>query len=155
MDPGLIYDTSIDDYIQFLCSVGYGTRSLSNLEQTKPNGCKKDGHQGQNLNLPSIVIPNLKRKLTVTKTVTNVGREGSVYEAILKPPHGTTMKVEPRVLMFNSTARALSYKVSFASGREKVLGGYRFGSLTWTDGVHFVRSPVAVRVLQLGTSTDV
>lgn len=155
MDPGLIYDASIDDYIQFLCSVGYSSRSISNLMETKLIKCKKDGHRGQNLNLPSIVIPNLKKRLTVTRTVTNVGHEGSVYEATVRPPHGTTVRVEPPVLRFNLTARVLTYKVSFASAREKVQGGYRFGSLTWTDGEHFVRSPIAVRVLEFGTFADV
>jgi hypothetical protein len=28
---------------------------------------------------------------------------------------------------------------------QKVQGEYRFGSLTWTDGEHFVRSPISVR----------
>ncbi|KAK4771466.1 hypothetical protein SAY87_031998 [Trapa incisa] len=159
MDPGLIYDANVNDYLQFLCSMGYSTRSFSNLGATEPIRCRRgDGQliQGLNLNLPSIVIPSLNGKLTVTRTVTNVGNEvGSVYKAILKPPRGTTMKVDPHVLRFNATLRVLSYKVIFALEREKkVQGGYKFGSITWTDGVHFVRSPVAVRVHEFGVSTD-
>ncbi|XP_031400281.1 subtilisin-like protease SBT3.6 isoform X2 [Punica granatum] len=154
MDPGLVYDTTISDYIRFLCSMGYSRESVANLTETKLR-CKKDQHHGQNLNLPSIVIPSLRRRLTVTRTVTNVGPEDSVYEAVVKPPYGTSMKVEPQVLRFNSTTQVLTFKVSFASVREKARGGYKFGSLTWTDGEHFVRSPVAVRVLEFGIFPDV
>lgn len=99
-----------------------------------------------NLNLPSITIPNLKKTATVSRVVTNVGEITSVlYEAQVQAPYGVQMVVEPRILGFNLTTKALPFKVTFLS-TQKIHGDYRFGSLIWTDGKHFVRIPVSIRV---------
>jgi hypothetical protein len=101
-----------------------------------------------NLNLPSITIPNLKKKVTVTRKVTNVGNVNSVYKAIVQAPIGISMAVEPKTLSFNRINKILSFRVTFLSS-QKVQGEYRFGSLTWTDGEHFVRSPISVRDMEI------
>ncbi|PON37757.1 Subtilase [Parasponia andersonii] len=155
MDPGLIFDVSTQDYIQYLCSLGYKSSSITRLTETQI-ACGRKRHAGLNLNLPSITIPNLKRttSVTVTRTVTNVGRFDSVYEAIVSAPSGVEMRVVPQVLRFNTTTRSMSFKVSFFSA-QRVHGDYKFGSLTWVDGKHRVRSPVAVRVIRFEAYADV
>ncbi|CAK7357475.1 unnamed protein product, partial [Dovyalis caffra] len=144
--PGLVYDTSTEDYIQYLCSIGYSSSSITRLADTKIN-CKKKTNTMLNLNLPSITIPNLKTKVTVTRKVTNVGNGNSVYKALVQPPFGISMTVEPRTLSFNVTNKILSFKVTFLS-TQKIRGEYRFGSLTWTDGERYVRSPISVRAIE-------
>ncbi|XP_009348700.3 subtilisin-like protease SBT3.10 isoform X1 [Pyrus x bretschneideri] len=144
IDPGLIFDTSTKDYMQFLCSLGYTSASITRLTKNTIN-CSTKGH-GMNFNLPSITIPNLKRATTVTRTVTNVGQINSKYTVLVQAPSGVKMTVEPQSLIFNITSQILSFKVTFFS-TERVNGGYKFGSLTWTDGEHIVRSPVAIRVI--------
>ncbi|XP_019464295.1 PREDICTED: subtilisin-like protease SBT3.9 isoform X1 [Lupinus angustifolius] len=146
MDPGLIYNITTDDYIHFLCSIGYGSASISKMTKTNTK-CKKEKHQGLNLNLPSISIPYLKKGAKVMRTVTNVGNITSVYKAQVKAPDGIKVRVEPQILSFNSSSTVLSFNVSFLSTL-KLHGGYRFGSLTWTNGKHFVRVPIAVRTIQ-------
>ncbi|KAG6714367.1 hypothetical protein I3843_05G183600 [Carya illinoinensis] len=74
-----------------------------------------------NLNFPSITIPTLRNSTTFTRTVTNVGAVYSRY-----------------------VAQAISFTVTVSS-THKVTTGYSFGSLTWSDGVHSVRSPISVR----------
>ena len=143
MNPGLIYNATTNDYIQFLCSLGYSSASFTRLTKTAIN-CKRK-NDAMNLNLPSIAIPNLKRTSTVTRTVTNVGNINSKYKAMMQAPPGVKMTVKPQTLSFNKTTRILSYKVTFFSA-QKVNGGYKFGSLTWTDGEHLVRIPIAIRV---------
>ncbi|XVE58184.1 hypothetical protein DITRI_Ditri04bG0150000 [Diplodiscus trichospermus] len=145
VDPGLIYDAGIEDYVQFLCSTGYSSKSVSGLTHTNIN-CTKSRLNELNLNLPSITIPNLKRKLTVTRKVTNVGPVDSVYKATVQAPQGIKTKVEPQILSFNKTTQILTFKVIFFS-IQKVTGGYRFGSLIWTDGKHIVRIPISVRAM--------
>ncbi|KAM5571385.1 subtilisin-like protease SBT3.10 [Rosa sericea] len=152
MDPGLIYNATADDYIQFLCSLGYSSASLTRLTKTTINCIRKT--DAMNLNLPSIAIPNLKKTATVTRTVTNVGNINSKYKAMVQAPRGVKMTVEPQTLSFNITTQILSYKVTFFS-TQKMNGGYKFGSLTWTDGEHLVRSPIAVRVTGFESYTDV
>ncbi|GMP35356.1 hypothetical protein CsSME_00007826 [Camellia sinensis var. sinensis] len=136
INPGLIYNISKQDYIQFMCAMGYSNISISRLTKTTTN-CMKSNHFLLNLNLPSITIPNLKRTVTVLRIVSNVGDINSEYKVQVEAPYGVQMVVEPQILRFNSTIRALPFKVTFFSTR-KMHGDYRFGSLVWTDGKHFV-----------------
>lgn len=137
-DPGLIYDISASDYLNFFnCMGGLG----SNGNCTTPKSSLPD------LNLPSIAIPNLKMSETVVRTVTNVGQPNAVYKAFFQPPAGVEMSVEPPVLVFCKERRVQSFKVTFKATR-KIQGDYTFGSLAWHDGGdHWVRIPIAVRII--------
>ncbi|KAI9174181.1 hypothetical protein LWI28_013257 [Acer negundo] len=146
MYPGLVYNITTQDYVQFLCSMGYNNASISNLTR-KTVICLEHGIN-LNLNLPSITIPNLRKKATVTRTVTNVGHINSVYKAVVRAPYGIKMRIEPQVLRFNKTTRVISYKVRFFSTQKNVQGDYTFGSLTWTDGENFVKSSIAIRAVK-------
>lgn len=146
MDPGLIYNITTEDYVQFLCSMGHSSASISKVTKTTTSCDKKGKNQALNLNLPSISVPNLKKAATVVRTVTNVGNVTAVYKALVKTPYGIRVRVEPQILCFNSDTRVLTFNVSFMS-TQKLHGDYRFGSLTWTDGNHFVRTPIAVRAI--------
>ncbi|XP_022737303.1 subtilisin-like protease SBT3.6 [Durio zibethinus] len=145
VDPGLIYDAGIEDYVQFLCGTGFSSRSVSSLTHTKIN-CTKSRQNELNLNLPSITIPYLKRKVTVFRKVTNVGPVASVYKATVQAPEGIKLKVKPQILSFNKTTQILPFKVTFFS-TQKVYGDHGFGSLIWTDGKHIVRIPISVRAI--------
>ncbi|CAL5214071.1 unnamed protein product [Lathyrus oleraceus] len=147
MNSGLIYNITTEDYIQFLCSMGHNTASIRKVTKTTTSCSKQKSKTLINLNLPSISIPNLKRDTTVMRAVTNVGNINVVYKAIVRTPYGTKMKVEPQILRFNSDTKVLTFNVSFIS-TQKLHGGYRFGSITWTDGEHLVRIPIAVRTIQ-------
>ncbi|XP_061373045.1 subtilisin-like protease SBT3.3 [Gastrolobium bilobum] len=146
MDPGLIYNITTEDYIQFLCSMGYNSASISKVTKITTS-CKKEKQQELNLNLPSISVPNLKRVAKVMRTVTNVGNITAVYKVLVKTPHGIKVRVKPQILSFSSDTRVLTFNVSFLS-TQTLHGDYKFGSLTWTDGKHFVRTPIAVRTIQ-------
>ncbi|KAK6916626.1 Subtilisin-like protease, fibronectin type-III domain [Dillenia turbinata] len=100
-----------------------------------------------NLNLPSISIPDLKKTMTVSRTVTNVGPQNSVYIARIEAPPGTSVSVEPSILAFNSTKKKLKFKVTFCANL-KVQGRYSFGYLFWEDGFHVARIPLTVRTAQ-------
>ncbi|KAJ0971156.1 hypothetical protein J5N97_019115 [Dioscorea zingiberensis] len=134
-DPGLIYDIDPKDYLKyFQCTIGTDDA----CDSTKPL---------YYLNLPSISIPNLKKKVTVSRTVTNVGSTNAIYEAIPESPPGVKMVVEPPVLVFNATHKVNTFKVSFTA-TAKVQGDYTFGSLTWYDkDDHRVRIPIAARIV--------
>ncbi|RVW14805.1 Subtilisin-like protease SBT3.7 [Vitis vinifera] len=81
---------------------------------------------------------------TLTRTVTNVGAPESIYRVVIQPPIGVVITVNPDVLVFNSMTKSITFKVTVSSTHH-VNTGYYFGSLTWTDGVHEVRSPLSVR----------
>ncbi|CAN6986641.1 hypothetical protein IGI04_001166 [Brassica rapa subsp. trilocularis] len=141
-DPGLVYDMGIKDYISYMCSAGYNDTSISRVLGKKTN-CPSPGASILDINLPSITIPNLDQEVTLTRTLTNVGPNNSVYKAVIESPLGVTLTVSPTTLVFGS-GEVLSYAVTAKTSHE-VNTGYFFGSLTWTDGVHDVRIPVSVQ----------
>ncbi|XP_022931500.1 subtilisin-like protease SBT3.7 [Cucurbita moschata] len=144
IDPGLIYDLEVTDYIYYyLCSMGYTEADISHLSQQK-TVCPSKRTSILDLNLPTITVPTLTNSTTVTRTVTNVGNLTAVYKAVIKAPPGSKVRVKPRVLVFNSNVKKISFKVKFSSTLQRNYG-YSFGSLTWTDGVHLVKSPLSVR----------
>lgn len=143
--PGLIYDMAINDYVHYLCAMEYKDSDISKLTG-EPVVCPVDKAISLlDLNLPSITIPNLRHSTTLTRTVTNVGPTNSVYSVVVEPPVGMHVLVYPPVLVFNSMTKSVSFKVTVTSLIHQFDGEYYFGSLVWCDGVHHVRSPIAVR----------
>jgi hypothetical protein len=57
------------------------------------------------------------------------------------------MEVKPTVLEFSKIGEEKTFNVTVTSQKDKVGIGYMFGKLVWTDGTHYVRSPVAVNAL--------
>ncbi|KZV57531.1 hypothetical protein F511_20460 [Dorcoceras hygrometricum] len=143
IDPGLVYDTDTADYTHFLCAMGYNASSI-NLFTKNKTGCSKTTNFLANFNLPSITIPELKRSVTVSRIVTNVGPDWSVYIARIKSPHGTHVVVEPDILKFSPGVNKIKFNVTFWS-HLRIQGVYSFGSLVWDDGSHHVRIPLIVR----------
>ncbi|KAL8150955.1 hypothetical protein V2J09_020763 [Rumex salicifolius] len=143
MDPGLVYDLRIKDYLNFLCSIGYNDTSIT-LFSVKPYHCPAN-FTITNLNYPSISVPNLNNSITVYRTVTNVGPPAT-YKANIQNPFGIKAIVNPRTLKFKRTGQkktfCLTLKKSKAASKD-----YVFGQLTWSDGLHNVRSPIVVKAV--------
>ncbi|KAF9620626.1 hypothetical protein IFM89_013652 [Coptis chinensis] len=139
-DPGLVYDASFTDYLLYLCSI--------RDQNVVPSfSCPNVPPSVHDLNHPSLAISNLKGTVIVKRTVTNVGGEKSVYRATVKPPDGFYVKLSPNMLYFNDVGEKQSFTITVkASLKESnsTIGGYSFGSYTWKDGIHVVRSPIAV-----------
>ncbi|KAH7862690.1 hypothetical protein Vadar_008151 [Vaccinium darrowii] len=151
-NPGLVYDMGTNDYIHYLCAMGYNNSAISQLVGNS-TACPSSQPSILDVNLPSITIPNLRNATSLSRTVTNVGPINSVYKPRIEPPLGITMAVKPDILVFNSTTKRISFDV-LVSTTHRVNTGYYFGSLTWTDGVHIVRSPVTVRTQIIPSFTD-
>lgn len=143
INPGLIYDMKVTDYVKFLCSMGYNDTAISSITRDS-SPCQRTPNFLLNLNLPSISIPELKHTVTVSRTVTNVGPILSFYVAHVEAPPGINVTVEPSILFFNFTTKTLKFKVTFCS-QLRVQGRYTFGNLYWEDGLHVVRIPLIVR----------
>uniref|UniRef100_A0A2N9I082 Subtilisin-like protease SBT5.6 n=1 Tax=Fagus sylvatica TaxID=28930 RepID=A0A2N9I082_FAGSY len=147
-DPGLVYDASYNDYLLYFCSTG---SSLQNVNPTYK--CPKEVPTAINLNYPSLAIHKLNGIVTVTRTVTNVGDEKSVYFFTARPPWGFVVKASPSVLFFDHVGQKKSFTITVKAGIEMLSkpdnDEYSFGWYTWTDGRHIVRSPMAVSVKSL------
>ncbi|ONM11760.1 Subtilisin-like protease [Zea mays] len=149
VDPGLVYDAGPDDYFTFLCAMGISAADMKRLSAGKfacPANSAKEAPAMEDLNYPSIVVPSLRGTQTVTRRLKNVGRPAK-YLASWRAPVGITMEVKPRVLEFSKVGEEKEFKVTVTSQQDKLGMGYVFGRLVWTDGTHYVRSPVVVNAL--------
>lgn len=154
LNPGLVYDLDTNDYLAFLCSVGYGagqievfTREPAGLDvcETKVARTGKLASPGD-LNYPSFSVEFGANDGLVKyrRVVTNVGSSvDAVYTVKLNAPSGVGVSVSPSKLVFSAENKTQAFEVTFT--RLGYGGSQGFGSLEWTDGSHRVRSPIAVR----------
>ncbi|KAL4366623.1 hypothetical protein GQ457_05G027860 [Hibiscus cannabinus] len=144
VDPGLVYDATYNDYLLYLCTVG--PTCLIELNSTFK--CPANPPSTLSLNYPSLAIPNLNTTVTVTRTVTNIGRPKSTYFFSAKPPLGVRVKATPSVLQFKRIGEKLSFIITVSPRNDptRKKSEYGFGWYSWDDGYYHVRSPMAVYV---------
>uniref|UniRef100_A0A5B7BC86 Putative subtilisin-like protease n=1 Tax=Davidia involucrata TaxID=16924 RepID=A0A5B7BC86_DAVIN len=157
MDPGLIYDITSFDYVDFLCNSNYTTKNIQAITRKNADcsGARKAGHVG-NLNYPSLsaVFQQYgKRKMSThfIRSVTNVGDANSVYHVTVRPPSGTLVTVEPEKLVFRRVGQKLNFLARVEALAVKLSPGssrMNSGSIVWSDGNHVVTSPVVVTMQQ-------
>ncbi|EPS59495.1 hypothetical protein M569_15309, partial [Genlisea aurea] len=152
LDPGLVYDLSINDYVDFLCAIGYSASTMKIV--TKQNYTCKPGrkYKVSDLNYPSFSVPlptasgpkggsNAPIVLTYRRTVTNVGTPGTYKVSVTQDTKDVKVVVQPQVLNFVSLNEKQSYTVTFTAS-SLPSGTTNFGNLEWTDGKHVVNSPI-------------
>ncbi|KAG6591258.1 CO(2)-response secreted protease, partial [Cucurbita argyrosperma subsp. sororia] len=150
LKPGLVYETSTTDYLIYLCGRGYNRSTIKSIANTVPDGfdCPKDSNADyiSNMNYPTIAVSELKgsESKKIVRTVTNVGGDGAtVYKVSVDAPGEVDVKVIPEKLEFSKNNQKQSYKVVFTS-TVSTLKKEAFGSITWSNGKHRVRSPFVV-----------
>lgn len=151
MDPGLVYDITNTDYINFLCAIGYGPKIIQVITRS-PVNCPVKKPLPENLNYPSVaaLFPISSRGVSskmFIRTVTNVGPANGVYAAKIESPKGVTVSVKPSKLVFSERVKKISFIVTVTADSKNLIlddSGAVFGSLSWSDGKHVVRSPIVV-----------
>ena len=148
-DPGLVYDAGFFDYLAFLCGNNPANISAGTCSLLESLGFSFDP---SNLNYPSIGIADLAGAQTVTRTVTNVGPEGTYNVSVAAPP-GVSVVVSPASLTL-AEGDSASYAVTLTTLPSATLDAWTFGSLTWSHGPHSVRSPIAVKPVALSAPDE-
>ncbi|PWA53781.1 Peptidase S8/S53 domain-containing protein [Artemisia annua] len=148
IDPGLIFDIQPDDYIPYLCGLGYTPKQVQMIVKKKVS-CSKTITEAQ-LNYPSFVV-ELERgeSKTYSRTVTNVGKKDLEYEiGDISLPKGVTIHLnfDSQQLSFTALDQKASYKVTFARSKGHVDAAYGGGHMTWVSlsGKYSVRTPFAI-----------
>ncbi|KAK6145057.1 hypothetical protein DH2020_021877 [Rehmannia glutinosa] len=155
IDPGLVYDMKTRDYVLFLCNNGYSDEQIQAMvlcPVTTITRCpdQKVVEPDWNINYPSITVSNLKRTTTIRRTVRNVGRaKTAMYFVSTVSPNGVEVVVWPKILIFSPLKEEVTYYVTLKPLKVS-RGRYDFGSITWCDGFHQVRSPLVVQVNTTG-----
>jgi len=145
-EPGLVYDVTAADYGRFLCGINLAPPasigSCATLGRIHPS----------DLNLPSLTATGVIVARTLTRTLTNKGAATVTYVASASLP-GWNVTVTPSSLTLAPGASA-SFTAEIARS-SATLGAWTFGSLTWSDGVRQVRSPLSAMALSLAAPTEV
>ncbi|KAJ3699270.1 hypothetical protein LUZ61_002975 [Rhynchospora tenuis] len=150
LDPGLVYDIHIKEYVRYLCGLGYSDGNIESITHPLPpvKCAKTKAIPQEQLNYPSISLPLSTGNAVIYRTVTNVGDEKDSYKAKIKVPIGVSATVIPDTLNFTRLYEKKTFKIVF-----KWVGGNKansFGDLRWISKRHVVRSPI---VLQLAAQT--
>ena len=134
LEPGLLYENGPADWQAYV-------DSIDTVEGTDSS-----------LNLASISVGSLAGTAQVTRTVTST--EAGTYTVAPIEMDGVTATVEPSTLTFGAAGEKQDYTVTFTR-TTAALDQFATGYLTWSDGTHDVRSPLAVRPVQLQAPAEV
>ncbi|KAL3746753.1 hypothetical protein ACJRO7_015655 [Eucalyptus globulus] len=145
IDPGFIYDMHPDDYIPYLCGLGYTDKQVATIAH-KPVKCSGVSSipEGE-LNYPSFSV-NLGPPQTFTRTVTNVGTDYSPYVVTVVPPQGVHVTVTPNKLTFSKLNQKATYSITLSRANStQDVAKFTQGFLRWDSKKYSVRSPISVK----------
>ncbi|XP_038707375.1 subtilisin-like protease SBT5.6 isoform X1 [Tripterygium wilfordii] len=147
INPGLVYDTSSEDYLAYFCSGGQ--KNMDAMRKIYPTfKCPAIPTPLYNLNHPSLALPNIKSPVIVNRTVTNVGKPDSIYIFRCKQLFGFDVEAIPDTLSFKNIDEKKNFTIIVTPKKhgKSPKGFYAFGWYTWTDKRNDfeVRSPIVV-----------
>ncbi|XP_030454346.1 subtilisin-like protease SBT1.7 [Syzygium oleosum] len=154
LDPGLVYDATVDDYLRFFCALNY-TSDLIKRSTNRDYTCDSSKkYNVEDLNYPSFAVSmetasskaggaGASSTVKYTRTLTNVGSPGTYKVSVSSQIPSVKILVEPESLTFSTMGEKESYTVTFIAG-SMPSGTTSFASLKWSDGKHSVGSPIAI-----------
>lgn len=150
LDPGLVYDITGDDYLDFFCALNYSSAQITNLAKRTYTCDKTKTYSVGDLNYPSFAATfqtatessGSTTELKYTRILTNVGAPGTYKLALTSESTAVKISVEPNSLSFGEQGEKKSYTVTFRAS-SMPSGTNSFARLEWSDGKHVVGSPVA------------
>ncbi|RWR85485.1 subtilisin-like protein protease SBT1.7 [Cinnamomum micranthum f. kanehirae] len=151
MDPGLVYDIGVQDYVDFVCGLNYTSDQMKILTRQSNYTCTKPS---LDLNYPSFMVILNNTNSTASRfsrVLTNVADGPSVYRAVVYAPAGMRVVVKPDTLKFEGKNSRQGFEMSVEIDMAKTdmvriksdyIGNY--GYLSWYEvgGKHVVRSPI-------------
>ncbi|WP_162605673.1 S8 family serine peptidase [Jiangella ureilytica] len=140
LDPGLVYESTVDEWLAFIEGTGEDT-GVPGVEAIDPS----------DLNQPSIAVGALAGRQTITRTVTAV--TPGLYRASVDLP-GFTARVTPSILFFGRPGQSKTFEITLTR-TDAPLDAYAHGSLTWRGGGTTVRSPVVARPVAVAAQPEV
>ncbi|XP_019101961.1 PREDICTED: subtilisin-like protease SBT4.1 [Camelina sativa] len=159
LDPGLVYETHYQDYIDYMCKQGYNTEKLrSDAGSDKIDCSKTEIDPKADLNYPTMTarVPlDAPFEKIFRRTVTNVYDGESTYRGEINYPRGdkafNDIIVDPPQLQFSELGQNKTFTVTVTgTSKPNWKAGKAFMTrntwLTWTeiDGSRKVRSPIVI-----------
>ncbi|MBR7744114.1 S8 family serine peptidase [Phycicoccus sp. BSK3Z-2] len=143
VNPGLVYDSGIFDFLGFVCGSDARGDILANPDAYCA-GLEDDGIATtiEDLNYPTIGVSALAGSQTVTRTVTNVTGKNATFRARVDNPEGMDITVSPSTLKLKK-GESKSFEVTITNESAPVNSEFQFGAITWKGKGVSVRSNVA------------
>ncbi|MBA0745874.1 hypothetical protein Gogos_008433 [Gossypium gossypioides] len=153
LDPGLVYDATIDDYLGFLCALNYTPNQIKSTTHRDFTCQTSKKYTLGDFNYPSFSVPletasgrrggaDSSSIIKYTRTLTNVGAPATYKVSLHSQTQAVKMSVEPETLSFKAQYEKKSYTVTFKTS-SMPSGTTSFARLEWADGKHIVGSPIA------------
>ncbi|XP_042508409.1 subtilisin-like protease SBT1.7 [Macadamia integrifolia] len=154
LDPGLVYDLAVEDYIGFLCALNYSQVQFTLLARRNFTCDPSKKYSVTDLNYPSFAVPfetaiegggasaSATSVVKHTRTLTNVGSPATYKVSVSSETRSVKIAVQPESLTFSSPNEKKTYTVTFTTP-SMPSGTTSFARLEWSDGKHIVGSPIA------------
>lgn len=156
VDPGLVFDASEADYVNFLCKQGYNSSTLRLVTGDNSTCDGISPGRAWDLNYPSFslyVEDGQPIDASFTRKVTNVGAANSTYVVLANPggifgapgPSLFNVTVEPTTLNFSAVGETQTFTVNVtgpAISQQPITSTAIY--LMEASGMHMVRAPLAV-----------
>ncbi|BFG18285.1 hypothetical protein CerSpe_045600 [Prunus speciosa] len=155
LDPGLVYDLTVEDYLGFLCALHYPTEDIKKATHMDFTCDSNKNYRVEDFNYPSFSVGiftadsggnnNITGPTTVkyTRTLTNVGTPTTYKVSVPTQTPSVKILVEPKSLSFTRPYEKKTYTVTFVASNMTSRTN-SFGRLEWSDGKHIVSSPIAI-----------
>ncbi|KAM1013073.1 hypothetical protein ACFX2C_043247 [Malus domestica] len=153
IDPGLVYDLAVKDYLSFLCALHYTTTDIKKLTHRDFTCDSSKNYSVGDLNYPSFSVDLYTNSNNggagtekYTRTLTNVGPPARYNVSVsIDSTLAASVKilVEPKSLSFSQAYEKKTYTVTFVTS-SMPSGTDIFARLVWSDGKHIVSSPIAI-----------
>jgi subtilisin family serine protease len=149
LDPGLVFDHGLRDWLAFLCGTTNGV-SPATCSALKSLGYSTDA---SDLNGASIAIGDMAGVQTVKRRVTNVGAAAATYTASYTGMGGFAVTLPAPISLAKGETKEI--QISFLR-TSAALNGYAGGQIALTSNQgHAVRVPVVVRPVALAAPAQV
>lgn len=153
LDPGLVYDTTTDDYFAFLCALNYSSIQIKVITKKDYTCSGGKNYKLEDLNYPSFAVPletpstrgggaGAPTTVKYTRTLTNKGGSSTYKATVTSKSPSVKIVVEPESLSFAEANEEKSFTVTFIAS-PMPSGSESFARLEWSDGKHIVGSPIA------------
>jgi hypothetical protein len=149
-DPGLVYDSNLNDWYAFICATQPQGLEASLCGPLWAMGYSKNA---SDFNAASIAIGDLAGVETITRKVTNVSGKKLTVSPAITGLAGMNAEISVASLTLNP-GETKSFNVKFTTNGA-ALNTYVGGYLTWTGGDYSVRSPIVVRPVALAAPVQV
>ncbi|KAK7330982.1 hypothetical protein VNO77_25189 [Canavalia gladiata] len=145
LNPGLVYDLTVDDYLGFLCALNYTASEITTVARRKFQCNASRQYSVTDLNYPSLAVVFESGSSVVkhTRILTNVGPAGTYKVSVTSDTPSVKISVEPQVLSFKENEKK-SFTVTFLSSGSSQQRVNAFGRLEWSDGKHVVGTPISI-----------